>query len=393
MFRSLQGLTERVANNGLELPRVSAYLGRPHRCDSATASSLGELGLASSQTYIPSLDGIRAVAVFLVVVSHAGLGHVVPGGLGVTIFFFLSGYLITTLLRREFELTGTISLPRFYLRRVLRIFPPLYVALGIATLLTVTGLLPGQVQAIPLLSQCLFLANYYQVYGEGHFIPGTGVLWSLAVEEHFYFLFPALCWWLLANCPRRSASFVLWGLCALVLVWRCILVIGHQVEEIRTYSCTDTRIDSILFGCAMGLFGNPFRDPAWLRGGLAKAGLLLGGGGLLLATLLFREEVFRETLRYTLQGIALIPLFWLAVRHPEWPVFRWLNWSWVRRVGVFSYTIYLVHYFLIYAVEAAIPDRQVVSGPVAAVLMVLIAAAMNRFVERPLARLRHRFRT
>src|SRR5690606_21527322 len=84
---------------------------------------------------IASLDGIRGIAALIVFVAHAGLGHIVPGGFGVTIFFFLSGYLITTLLCVEFEKTGSISLKHFYLRRVYRIFPPLYPVLGLALLL------------------------------------------------------------------------------------------------------------------------------------------------------------------------------------------------------------------------------------------------------------------
>ncbi|MBK6583475.1 MAG: acyltransferase [Gammaproteobacteria bacterium] len=78
---------------------------------------------------IASLDGIRALAVMLVFVAHAGFSHIVPGGFGVTIFFFLSGYLITTLMRVEQESTGRIRYKNFYLRRIYRIFPPLYVVL------------------------------------------------------------------------------------------------------------------------------------------------------------------------------------------------------------------------------------------------------------------------
>src|SRR5713101_6087815 len=79
--------------------------------------------------YIPSLDGIRAISFFLVFFSHAGLGGIVPGGFGVSVFFLLSGFLITTLLRAEFARYQRISLGSFYLRRVLRILPPLYITL------------------------------------------------------------------------------------------------------------------------------------------------------------------------------------------------------------------------------------------------------------------------
>src|SRR5262249_59072136 len=86
--------------------------------------------------YIPSLDGIRAGPVMVVFAGHAGLRGLIPGDFGVTVFFFLSGYLITTLLRMEHEQTGAISFRAFYLRRVLRIFPPFYLVLIVATLLT-----------------------------------------------------------------------------------------------------------------------------------------------------------------------------------------------------------------------------------------------------------------
>ena len=81
---------------------------------------------------IPSLDGIRAISVLIVVLGHSGLEDVVPGGLGVTIFFFLSGYLITTLMLTEYERTGGINILNFYTRRAFRLMPPLLVTLAIA---------------------------------------------------------------------------------------------------------------------------------------------------------------------------------------------------------------------------------------------------------------------
>jgi len=80
---------------------------------------------SSDNGVIPSLDGLRAVSISIVLVSHAGYGNVVPGGLGVTIFFFLSGYLITTLLLDERKRSGRIDIGKFYIRRAFRLFPPL----------------------------------------------------------------------------------------------------------------------------------------------------------------------------------------------------------------------------------------------------------------------------
>ena len=93
----------------------------------------------SAEFHIPSLDGIRGIAALIVFMSHAALPEIFPGAFGVTVFFFLSGYLITTLLRREYASTGKIALKPFYLRRVYRILPPLYIVLTIAVLLDVFG--------------------------------------------------------------------------------------------------------------------------------------------------------------------------------------------------------------------------------------------------------------
>src|SRR4051812_20527063 len=93
---------------------------------------------AHASLYIPSLDGLRAISFAVVFLAHAGVPGM-PGGFGVTVFFFLSGYLITTLLRLEVERTGTVSLRRFYLRRALRILPPFYIVLAGATALASAG--------------------------------------------------------------------------------------------------------------------------------------------------------------------------------------------------------------------------------------------------------------
>src|SRR4051812_21902383 len=89
----------------------------------------------SGPAWIPSLDGIRGVSFLIVFASHAGLGHIVPGAFGVTVFFFLSGFLIPTLMLREEAVPGRIGLGGFYPRGVFRIFPPMYLVLGIAVAL------------------------------------------------------------------------------------------------------------------------------------------------------------------------------------------------------------------------------------------------------------------
>lgn len=299
--------------------------------------------------YIPSLDGIRAISVMIVLLAHGGLGHIVPGGLGVTVFFFLSGFLITTLLKQEYIRTGKIHFPKFYARRFLRLFPPLIIILTTAYVLVLLGVLDGGHSIHGYLHQVFYLANYHEIFNWQGAVPrGTGVLWSLAVEEHFYLIFPIVLFALLTSVKTNSRiPAVLSGICVLVLLWRIALVEHYQVEEIRTYYGTDTRIDSILFGCILALTKSPLNQES--SAGLSgKAWIYLVVALLaLLSTLIIRDGFFRETFRYTVQGLALMPIFYYAIKSYQNPVFRFLNWNWMKRLGVYSYAIYLSHNIVI----------------------------------------------
>ena len=345
--------------------------------------------------YIPSLDGIRAAAVLLVFAAHAGLKDRIPGNFGVTVFFFLSGYLITTLLRAEHQRNGRISLASFYGRRTLRIFPPLYVVLALATLLTLLGALPGPAIRLDALgAQVLYLTNYYIIqhgWWDGR-APGTWIFWSLSVEEYFYLGFPLLYILLLRFLPqRRRQALVLVGLCALVLAWRLVLVLGLGASRDRTYIASDTRIDSILFGCVLGVIGNPVLDGGSRISERAWKQLLLplALGGLLLS-FVFRNPVFQETVRYSLQGLCLFPLFVAAVRWPEWLPFRILNVGWVKFLGVLSYSFYLVHPSVLWAVTSWTRLPGLAQALIGLVLTLAVSLALYWLVEKPAARLRLR---
>lgn len=343
--------------------------------------------------YIPSLDGIRAISFLIVFVSHAGLGHIVPGGLGVTIFFFLSGYLITTLLRLEYDKTEQVDFKQFYVRRALRIFPPFYLVLAIATGLAASRVIDGELSIPAVVSQLLYLNNYYIVAQDSFdgFARGTGIYWSLAVEEHFYLVFPFVYLLLRRVFPDgRRQALVLGAACAAVLIWRCVLVYMLGSGEYRTYVATDTRIDSILFGCILAVYGNPMLDKISVSPRRTLLLWLPFGLGLLVFTLLFRDAGFRETLRYTLQGIAFFPLFIAAIRFPEWPIFSWLNVGWVRFMGVLSYSLYLVHQVVLALVEQYVPLPLIGQGVVALALSYAVSYAIYRGVEKPLARVRRR---
>ena len=345
--------------------------------------------------HIPSLDGLRAISFMIVFAAHAGLPLPVsiPGGFGVTVFFFLSGFLITTLLRVEHESTGGVSIRNFYLRRGLRILPPFYLVLVLALILTGIGLLPGPVDPGAVGAQAAHFANYWFIYRGSEGAPaGTVPYWSLAVEEHFYLIFPLLYLALNRWLSRRAQAWTLWGLCGAVLAWRCLLVFGYGVGEERTYLGSDTRFDSILFGCALAVGMNPVLDQPTGKDGTWKWVWLPLALTLLLATFVYRAPWFRETLRYTLQGIALTPVFVAAIRFPAWLPFRLLNAPPVAFLGVLSYTLYLTHQIALVAIHRAMPHGDTaVSAAVAFALSFAVAVLIHRWVEKPCARLRKRF--
>jgi peptidoglycan/LPS O-acetylase OafA/YrhL len=357
--------------------------------------------------HIPSLDGLRAVSFLFVFFAHSGLdlvpdgapgifarlSRLVPGGFGVTVFFFLSGFLITTLLRLEDRKTGSVSLKAFYLRRVLRILPPFYLTLAIATLLALVGFVPGSPLALPpLRALALHYGNYWFAFHPSNGVPwGTPVYWSLAVEEHFYLLFPLL-YLLTRRLGGRRQGVLFLALCGAILAWRCWLVFGAGAPEDRTYLCSDTRFDSILFGCALAVAMNPMVDPPAGGERLWKRVLLPAGIALLLFSFVFRAPWFRESFRYTLQGLGLWPLFVCAMRFPTWLPFRPLNQRHLAFVGVLSYSLYLCHHVAIYTARERLAGAPApLQAAVALAASFAFAYVMYRLVERPFARLRRRF--
>ena len=342
---------------------------------------------------IPSLDGIRAVSFLLVLLGHAGVPGI-PGGFSVTVFFFLSGYLITTLLRQEMDKTGRVSFRLFYLRRALRIWPSFYLVLTLATTLTVIGFLSGRVGVADEVAQCLHYSNYWLIWHGADFIPhGTAVYWSLAVEEHFYLILPALYLVLRRlNLSGRQQATVFLTLCILTLAWRTVLVLHYHSVQERTYLGTDTRFDSMLFGCSLAVFNNPALDlPKRERPSILELSFLAGGVVLLLISFVIRDPAFRETLRYSIQGVGLFPIFITAIRFPRWGPYPLLQLRVVRYVGTISFTLYLVHH----VVMGALDDHGVTSLSVrilATLVISLVLATASWFgIEKPCARLRRRF--
>ena len=340
----------------------------------------------AAMPYLPQLDGVRALAILIVFAAHCGYSHVVPGGFGVTVFFFLSGYLITTLLRIERARVGAVSLPAFYLRRTLRILPPMYLTLLASGALYAAGLLDWMtVEPAAVLGQATFLTNYPGLFGTEAVLPVP--LWSLAIEEHFYLVFPlAYVVWLGRLRPRRAALACL-GICAAVLALRGLNV-WRLPDPGLNYSWTHTRIDAILFGCCLGLWNNPVipADRAWRPRPWHVAASL----GVILLTLAVRDPAFRETLRYTLQSAALFVPFAYLLHEDGWGV-RWLASRPMRQLGLWSYSFYLAHMTVVALVRHLDPGLTGVGLMLAAFPVTLLWCwGMYGLVERPCARLRRR---
>jgi peptidoglycan/LPS O-acetylase OafA/YrhL len=329
----------------------------------------------------PALDGLRALAVLIVIVSHAGFGTIVPGGFGVTIFFFLSGYLITTLLRNEAETARGISLRQFYARRVLRIFPPLYISMAVVLALIACGVMPYAVGTHAVVLDGLFLTNYAYLW-----TPEAGVpmpLWSLDVEEHFYLLFPILFIVLYGRFRPAMVAAIIAALCAATLAIRLYNVATLPDFTLNFY-WSHTRIDSILFGACLAVWNNPVDEGAW-RPKLWHAAAAVA---LLLVTLAVRDPAFRESIRYSLQGVALFVIFSFLLHDQGW--YRRILSIWpLKWIGLFSYTLYLCHMPAFLLVRTHAPELGTFGIAVAGMALSLAyAATMYWLVERPVARWR-----
>lgn len=341
-------------------------------------------GVSSSTNgfrHLSQLDGVRAAAILIVMMGHAYLLPGIPGGFGVTLFFFLSGYLITSLLRMETATTGRVSLKGFYLRRTVRIVPPMVISIMTTLLIQRLGFLPENATLRDIFADLLFLSNYNKELGTRLSVQIP--LWSLDVEEHFYIFFSSLyVLWLGRKSPTKAALACA-GMCLVVLLVRISTAVFDPASIDRIYYWSHTRIDSILFGCILALWRNPVIDENPMRPGLV---MVSGSILVLLACFALRDPFFRETFRYSLQGAALFVVFaWLlnlrgkaAAMLGCWPL-RW--------IALLSYTLYLIHFPMLTMAEGLGFSHAWAWGYGTAALFAL---AMHWLVEKPLGRWRRR---
>ena len=349
----------------------------------------------ASSFHIPSLDGLRGGAFLLVFLGHAlpaAMLRYVPPAFGVTVFFVLSGYLITTLLRKEYDRTATVNFRDFYLRRALRILPPFYIVLALSSVLTAVHAVDGQVTLPSLAAYVLHGANYWHIYRGLDQVPGgTSVYWSLSVEEHFYLLFPLLYFAMRhfrLSARQQLATIV--SLCGAVLAWRLVLVGVFNADHERLYRASDTRVDAILAGCALAVYGNPMLDRSRFSDRSWRWVALPLGAVVLLMTSVIRYPLFQEAFKGSLQAAALIPFFVVAIRCPKWGPMRLFNTKLMGFFGLLSYGLYLTHRTVLMLVENWVTTNLLVTVPLALGISVAFCYGMYVFVEGPCAKLRKR---
>ena len=333
---------------------------------------------------IPSLDGLRALSICMVMWGHLqGSRFYIPGlmdtrrdwhftmigGMGVRIFFVISGFLITTLLLQEFENRGTISLKQFYIRRALRILPANYLYLGVLTVCAAVGLLA--IDPPQLLSAALYLKNYFF---KGNW--QTGHLWSLAVEEQFYLIWPFTLVLLGKSRSMMIAAFAVVMATALRL----------HTEDPNTWPRFETSMDTLAFGGLLaGAWGRLGRNAIW-QNFLGSRWFYLLPAAALAVGFTQRLGGAWEAVGVTVSGLAIAATIEGVVRYPRRTMGQILNTRIAVFWGTLSYSLYLWQQLWLFRGGTSVWN----SFPANIGLTFLCALCSYRLVELPILKLRQR---
>lgn len=354
-------------------------------------------------SYFPGLDGLRALAVGLVVAYHLGVPGTDGGLLGVGVFFTLSGYLITSLLLRRHERHGDLDLKNFWIRRFRRLLPA--VVLVLIAVLAATALVSPDLLGARLgqsVAALLYVANWHTILsGRSYFDQAEGAgpldhLWSLAVEEQFYLVWPLVLLGLLALTRRLGPDARRRVLAAATLVLGAVSFVLLAVfadpagDSTRAYEGTDTRAGGLLWGAVLAFLWRPDRV-ARLTGRASRVvvdlvGVLGLAGVLALSATTGQEDAALYTWGLAALTVATCAAL-LPLVHPGSWVARVLGIPPLQWIGARSYGIYLWHM----PVVAFLPDRVLFGQPVLRGLLIvaltLVLAALSwRLVEDPIRR-------
>ena len=352
----------------------------------------------SGQRYMPGLDGLRALAVLAVIAYHEQLGWAPGGLLGVGVFFTLSGYLITDLLLGQWVASGRLNLGDFWLRRARRLLPALFVMLAVVTAWA-TVVSPARLAALrgAVAAAATYSSNWYYIATHSSYFarfapPGPfDHLWSLAVEEQFYLVWPWLL--LLGVCclrSRRPGALRWLALPTLALAAGSavlMLMLYHPgYDPTRIYEGSDTRACGLLVGAALAMVWPSRRatGPArWARGLLDGAGI---AGLAIIGLMIWRVGQYSS---FTYQGgLVLLSVatagVLAAAACPGSLVGAALGWRPLRWIGVRSYGIYLWHFPVIVLTSPANSAEDLPRAAVQVAASVGLAALSWRFVEEPI---------
>ncbi|WP_201008672.1 acyltransferase family protein [Paenibacillus glycanilyticus] len=347
--------------------------------------------------YMPGLDGLRAIAVFAVIAYHFGWPAASGGLLGVGVFFVLSGYLITDLLLEERRNTGRFNLGRFWIRRALRLLPAmLFMLLAVTVYLALTA--PGRLSVIhrELLSALTYTSNWYLIYRQVSYFESfsplspIGHLWSLAVEEQFYLLWPLFIWGMIRFIPIPTRGKLLAATLTVAAASFIAMAFLYMpgTDPSRVYYGTDTRAFGLLIGAAFAIFipsrklVEPFQKGSILLDVTGAIGLCISIW-MIVSIDKYDDSLYRGGMLVLSVASGLVIV---ASASPFSKIGRLLAWKPLRWIGVRSYGIYLWHY-----------PVQVLAGPkepgaesnllyqlVQLVIILIISSLSYRYLENPI---------
>lgn len=354
--------------------------------------------MGKKRRYITGLDGIRAIAVIMVLAYHLKLALFKSGFLGVTVFFVLSGYLITGILISEVEEEGTIDLKNFWLRRIRRLVPAVMsMAVVIIFVSAIVNKIIFTKGCKDFLASVLGFNNWWQIFNKVSYFEAAGVpspfthCWSLAIETQFYLIYPLILLGIYKLVKSRGEGRAKRGLLfagvtlllALISVILMIVLFDPQQDASRVYYGTDTRAFSLLFGALLAILWEYRMVPRRLS---ASVNMVLGSVSF--AVLLVMTIAINGSSNFWYRGgqfvgtILTVLVIYTVSGRKTW-LSRFLSNPVLKWIGDRSYSIYLWHYPIILLISKGIKASWWITL-IEIVLSVVLAELSYRFIETPI---------